>query len=102
MGTQSTWDPLEEEVHAMGTVSVFTTPKTVVGAGIAFHLQPALLSYASGGANCTEKNGCGAHVHSGFSCENTTTQGGHYFNGSVDPWAVVGYTSTDRMGNASF
>merc|ERR1712232_1457959 len=75
---------------------------TVVGAGTAFHLQPSLLSYASGGANCTEKNGCGVHVHSGFSCENTTTQGGHYFDGSVDPWAVVGYTSTDGMGNASF
>lgn len=65
-------------------------------------LQRSLLSEESGGENCTTKNGCGAHVHSGDSCANSTTQGGHYFQGVVDPWAPVQYTSTNGIGGASF
>merc|ERR1712070_566254 len=44
--------------------------------------------------------GCGVHVHSGTSCDNTTTQGGHYYEGDVAPWADIGYTSTTAFGYA--
>merc|ERR1712137_858441 len=73
-----------------------------MGAGIASGLQSSLLSEESGGENCTAKNGCGAHVHRGDSCANSTTQGGHYFEGIVDPWAPVRYTLTNAIGGASF
>jgi hypothetical protein len=44
--------------------------------------------------SCTVDNGCGVHVHSGTSCYNTTTQGGHYYNNITldkDPWSEERY-----------
>jgi hypothetical protein len=56
-------------------------------------------------ASCTLPNGCGVHVHSGNSCDNTTTQGGHYYNNltlDVDPWIEERYyTSTDGSNGTS-
>jgi len=48
------------------------------------------------------QNGCGAHVHSGTSCENTDTQGGHLYGTPEDPWALVGYSTTSGRGNTIF
>ena len=45
--------------------------------------------------------GCGVHVHDGFSCENATLQGGHYYIGDTDPWLVERYSSND-IGTATF
>lgn len=52
---------------------------------------------------CTEKNGCGVHIHKGFDCENTTTQGGHFFvdPATEDPWVEARYSS-NADGKASF
>jgi hypothetical protein len=52
---------------------------------------------------CTATNGCGVHIHTGFGCENTTAQGGHYFVDPVteDPWAEARYSS-GADGKASF
>merc|ERR1712178_428463 len=55
------------------------------------------------GSNCTAANGCGAHVHSGSSCTNVSTQGGHYFDANAtDPWSSVGYTFTTHRGRTLF
>jgi Cu/Zn superoxide dismutase len=52
---------------------------------------------------CTATNGCGVHIHSGTSCFNSTTQGGHYFESPVtdDPWMEERYSS-DETGFALF
>ncbi|VEU45042.1 unnamed protein product [Pseudo-nitzschia multistriata] len=75
-----------------------------VGSGTG--LQPDIKSfYGAGGTNCQAKNGCGVHVHSGLSCKNTETQGGHWYNKdvlSVDPWAITGYEITSAAGTADF
>jgi len=54
-------------------------------------------------ATCNATNGCGVHIHTGFSCENTTAQGGHYFVDPVmeDPWVEARYSS-GADGKASF
>ena len=56
-------------------------------------------------ATCTEVNGCGVHVHSGKSCFNSTTQGGHYYNNatiSADPWLEARYFTSDDGMSSSF
>lgn len=48
---------------------------------------------------------CGTHIHEGVSCENKSTQMGHYYNPEtypIDPWNVLGYSSTDAEGNTEF
>lgn len=57
------------------------------------------------GMDCQATNGCGVHVHAGTDCTNSTTQMGHYYNADIlnaDPWAIIGYTSTDSDGNAGY
>jgi hypothetical protein len=56
-------------------------------------------------ASCTEVNGCGVHVHSGTSCLNSTTQGGHYYNNETidaDPWEDARYFTNDDGLSSSF
>ena len=68
-------------------------------AGIVSNLEPNLLALT-----CNATNGCGVHIHSGRSCNNTSTQGGHYYNNasvSVDPWINERYSS-DVRGKANF
>ena len=51
-----------------------------------------------------DPNACGVHVHSGFSCDNATVQGGHFFDQTFipnDPWANEQLES-DANGNATF
>ena len=84
-----------------GFVSIFTeTNKSIVGyAGIVSNLEPDLLA-----STCNATNGCGVHIHSGRSCINTTTQGGHYYNNMsvpIDPWIDERYSS-DFEGKANF
>lgn len=42
-------------------------------------------------------NGCGVHIHDGFACDNTTVQGGHYYEATSkvtgDPWINERFTS---------
>jgi hypothetical protein len=60
-------------------------------------LEPNLLE-----SNCTVRNACGAHIHSGTSCETIDLQGRHYYVGlPVDPWLTARYTS-DNTGSAAF
>jgi len=82
-----------------GEVTVYTTSSHMFGAGMATGLETDLVK----SQNCTAHgNACGAHVHSGTSCANSTTQGGHYYSGSSDPWTTVMYPSTNAAGVASF
>jgi hypothetical protein len=70
--------------------------------GKAYGLERELVSFKWVGADCTAGNGCGLHVHSGISCTNSTTQGGHFYRTAVDPWSTTGYLTTDADGFALF
>merc|ERR1712072_1533945 len=85
-----------------GWVIVAVTRAGLQGAGSAKGLEVSLRASPQGG-NCTATNGCGAHVHSGTGCTDTSTQGGHYFDPNAsDPWTSVGYTFTTRRGRTLF
>mmetsp|Transcript_73716 Transcript_73716/g.116748 ORF Transcript_73716/g.116748 Transcript_73716/m.116748 type:complete len:887 (+) Transcript_73716:103-2763(+) len=84
-----------------GEVTLFTTPTGILGVGTAMGLE-ANLSAAPAGTDCLANNGCGVHVHSGTSCTNSSTQGGHYFGASPDPWSSIRYANTDSNGSAAF
>jgi hypothetical protein len=82
-----------------GTVVVFAGGQKITGyGGFVEGLQAKLVA-----ADCTATNGCGVHIHNGFSCENPTDQGGHYFVDPVleDPWVEERYSS-DLEGKATF
>merc|ERR1712137_780021 len=85
-----------------GTATLFATDSVLAGAGFVSGLEPSLLASTDGGDDCTAKNGCGVHVHSGSACTNSSVQGGHYYVGDIDPWAPIGYTQTNSVGNGSF
>eukprot|EP00943_MAST-04B_sp_MAST-4B-sp1_P001695 g1695.t1 len=81
-----------------GEITVFTEKgKALFGAGTASGLEANI----NDNANCTAKNGCGVHVHSGKGCANTK-QGGHYYKGGTDPWANIRYKTTSAAGKATF
>lgn len=69
-------------------------------------LTPDIASvYGGGGEQCSAANGCGVHVHSGFGCEDSAAQGGHWYDSAtvaVDPWKQVGYKLTSADGTAEF
>jgi hypothetical protein len=49
---------------------------------------------------CTATNACGAHIHNGTSCADSTSQGGHHYGRVVDPWLAERYTSgNDGVGS---
>lgn len=83
-----------------GTAVVFSAGDgTTVGyAGVASGVEASLEA-----ASCTATNGCGAHIHSGTSCADTSSQGGHYYETPVltDPWIDERYTS-DTSGEATY
>jgi len=74
--------------------------------GSAMGLESELKSVnGGGGLNCSAKNGCGVHIHSGSSCADSAAQGGHWYNADdldLDPWAIVGYDQTDSVGHGQF
>jgi hypothetical protein len=60
-----------------GTVYVKADPLhsgSLVYGGNLIGLQPSLVA-----ENCTATNGCGVHIHAGYSCNSTATQLGHFF-----------------------
>lgn len=69
-------------------------------------LEPDLMStYGGGGEDCTSTNGCGVHIHSGFGCDDSDAQGGHWYDSEMvmeDPWKQVGYKLTGPDGTAEF
>lgn len=97
-----------------GVTSEVTTVTGLGGAsdnicffGKAYGLEADLVSVLAdpAGSNCAAGNGCGAHVHAGTSCLNSTTQQGHFYNKetlTADPWALTGYLKTDAEGNGFF
>jgi len=75
--------------------------------GSATKLEADIESVYGGGSGtqCSAANGCGVHVHAGTSCEDTDTQGGHWYNTetvSNDPWATIGYLSTNAEGYGQY
>lgn len=84
-----------------GTAVVFVgSTSGVIGyAGFASYLESDLVA-----SECTAVNGCGAHIHNGTSCDDSTTQGGHYFVSPAvteDPWVNERYSS-DETGSTNF
>ena len=55
---------------------------------------------ACGTANVTGvANACGIHIHVGSNCSDSTTIGGHFWNGTAiveDPWQTVMYSTVDQ------
>jgi hypothetical protein len=98
-------DPLEDSTTVSDAVVFPVGSESLCMFGSATNLEPNLMSVLKGGENCMASNGCGVHIHSGFSCMNSTTQEGHFYNKETldsDPWALSGYTSTDAKGSAYF
>jgi hypothetical protein len=85
-----------------GDVHIFTDASEMAIIGDLTGLEPNV----NAATDCTAKNGCGVHVHSGTACTDSTTQGGHFFpkGGSwvTDPWASVIYKSTNATGHSAF
>lgn len=48
--------------------------------------------------DCSDnENGCGVHIHSGYSCNTTDLQEGHYYEDlDDDPWQTARYSSNDE------
>lgn len=94
-------DPLDE-FGVTGFVTLYTTDTMVIGAGRAQNLERDLRNPSMGGSDCVAVNGCGVHVHAGFSCDNFTSQGPHHFRGDVDPWEFIRYPGTGGNGDTTF
>jgi hypothetical protein len=92
------------EADADGRVTVLDLGAGVCFFGLAENLEPNLLSFlVDDGTDCDALNGCGAHIHSGYSCDDTTTQGGRFYNNDpVSPDELAGYLSTDSDGTGYF
>lgn len=74
-------------------------------AGHASGLEGGLESFLQNGTDCNVANGCGTHIHGGTSCDNATTQAGHWYNNAteeMDPWALLGYLETTSEGIAMY
>jgi len=82
-----------------GQVTIFVSSTGLQGVGSATGLET---NVGANAADCSATNGCGVHVHSGGSCENSTSQGGHFFTGTSDPWSSIGYSFSTASGNAVF
>ena len=91
--------------NVTGTVVVFTD-KTMTKLGYAGILTGLNASLDGSTCSAAASNGCGVHIHEGFSCDdNATLQGGHYYVNTTtvtaDPWVDVSYSS-DNTGKANF
>jgi len=92
------------EQQVFGTVAVLAMEKgAIFFGGVLSGLQPNLDGETD---DCSAKNACGVHLHSGRSCTDVLSQEGHYFDTSMfemheDPWANEKYTS-DANGDAVF
>lgn len=67
------------------TVSVYPT-----------HLD---VSWNLSGADTGCTDGCGLHIHTGYSCSDHTLVGGHYYLSDVDEWNDLKYY-VDAEGNS--
>ena len=95
----------------LGYVEVMASIEGSVADGVCYMgyaegLDPDVESFLleTGSNQCSATNGCGAHIHSGTSCESLELQGGHYYDNdelSVDPWRYESYLKTDSSGLAA-
>jgi hypothetical protein len=94
--------------QAAGSVVVYQPNADVVcHFGTGSGLTPNVISFLvdRGSTQCTNANGCGAHIHAGTSCVDATSQGGHYYDAvevKEDPWKYAGYHTTDGNGDAHY
>ena len=96
-----------------GFVNVFSGISDSVIDGVCYMgwatgLEPDVVSFLVDGNSssdqCTEKNGCGSHMHEGPGCESKDAQGSHYYDRETiasDPWARESYYTTDNSGTAA-
>lgn len=81
---------------ATGEITLFKETAGLAILGFASNMEANL------SGSCTAKNCRGIHMHSGTKCTDSTTQGGHLYSGSTDPWTNISYASTDAEGVAKF
>lgn len=104
-GTYSVFTASLSQLSSSGVtaeITIFVTPSGLMGVGSAAGLEASLADSSNDGSDCTATNGCGVHVHTGTACTDSTTQGGHYFTESSDPWTTIGYATTTSAGAATF
>lgn len=83
-----------EAAGVSGSVAIFVR-KALDTDDYNLYVKAHLYSYGSLECNGTV---CGAHLHSGTGCDNTTVQGGHYLNDEeLDPWDGTGYRDADYV-----
>jgi hypothetical protein len=95
--------PLSTDGTAKSVNTIYPFNDRVCLFGLATGLEAGLTSVLSNGTDCGAVNECGVHVHSGMSCTNSTTQGGHYYDNATlaaDPWKLAGYRATSADGAA--
>lgn len=53
--------------------------------------------------NASAANSCGIHIHSGTSCTNSSSQGGHYYSPAdqTDPWKQTYYIANDTVASGT-
>lgn len=101
---QAETEPLADS-QVTSTVTVHEVGTGVCFFGLSKNLEPNLSSFLVDGSDCDAPNGCGGHIHGGYSCDDSTTQEGHFYDAvtvDVDPWKFAGYLSTDSNGMAYF
>jgi len=101
-------------MHADGMIGYMASiepigDSTVSGTAVVVTMQDGSLFYGGSitgleanleASSCDATNGCGFHIHSGSSCEDTVSQEGHYYeNLDDDPWVTAQYSS-DADGEA--
>lgn len=98
--------PFGNNPKVSGMVRIFTSnqhPDIIAYYGTVEGVEADLSLEQNG--NCTATNGCGVHIHAGYSCETPELQMGHLYNATkltVDPWLVERYDSdSDGIGRYS-
>lgn len=86
---------------AHGLVNVFVNDRGgVSGTAVVEGMQRNL---GENKDDCTLKNACGAHIHTGYDCSTAATQGEHLFEHTkIDPWANVRFPGTNGFGAQTF
>lgn len=90
-------------INVSGEILVFVPPEDRFFGSIGYGGYLSNVQANLDGSNCPSRDGCGVRIHSGTSCDDSETQGGHFFNFEAedDPWLDEKYSS-DSSGRAVF
>lgn len=84
--------PLSSNYTAMGTMVVMVEEGST---SIFYGAHVTGLQTSLDAMMCTAMNGCGLHIHMGMSCDDVTSQGGHLYETTEDPWLEARHSTTE-------